>query len=271
MFFFFGNPHCLSPLSYPGNKYWMIPIIEQWLNYYPGDNKIIIEPFVGSANVSMNLIKEDLVISAVINDLNDDLMAFYEVVFSNKCNELIRKIEMFHVTKANVKEQLKNNKDIIDRAFNVLLTSKVMFDCNPKSTSFRSNFKQRFNKELYIQRIRDMRQFGNKIHFYDGLYRDEFWEYFPDEKEFYYFVDAPYVKAGKNLYKHFEIDHEAIFANLSQRKSRWIMTYDDHPLIRKLAKKFKFHVIEIRNGYSRRENKNELIICRDKRWYKKVA
>ena len=49
------------------------------------------------------------------------------------------------------------------------------------------------------------------------------------------FIDPPYVKAGRRLYRHSEIDHRALFEQAASLTGDFLMTYDNNCDIRELA------------------------------------
>lgn len=50
------------------------------------------------------------------------------------------------------------------------------------------------------------------------------------------YVDPPYVEKGPQLYKHFmtEADHRRLAGLLRHCRASWVLSYDDHPLVRAL-------------------------------------
>ncbi len=61
------------------------------------------------------------------------------------------------------------------------------------------------------------------------------------------YLDPPYVEKGGMLYKHNmnEADHLRMRDCLSQSRSRWIVSYDDHPLVREMYNAFKINEIAV--------------------------
>jgi len=84
----------------------------------------------------------------------------------------------------------------------------------------------------------------------------------------YFFIDPPYTVAGRRLYTHFDIDHDALFELTSQLKGKFMLTYDDTNEIRSLAEKYKldFRTIPIKTTHH--IQKNEIIISDNFDWWK---
>ena len=72
---------------------------------------------------------------------------------------------------------------------------------------------------------------------------------FTQDVNAYFFIDPPYTaggkKAGNRLYTHTEVDHEGLFALMSKVRGSAMLTYDDAPEVRKLAKRYGFRIVEV--------------------------
>ena len=82
------------------------------------------------------------------------------------------------------------------------------------------------------------------------------------------FKDPPYTVAGKRLYTHFEIDHDALFALTAQQKGKFMLTYDDTQEIRGLANKYNLNYRTIPMKTTHHIQKNEIIISDNFEWWK---
>jgi DNA adenine methylase len=61
------------------------------------------------------------------------------------------------------------------------------------------------------------------------------------------YLDPPYYEKGKQLYKYnmSPEDHEDLAARLESCPAQWVLSYDDHPVIRRLYSWASFHEIEV--------------------------
>lgn len=81
------------------------------------------------------------------------------------------------------------------------------------------------------------------------------------------YLDPPYVEVGQELYLlgYVEQDHRKLAQTLASCDHKWVLSYDDHPLIRELYK--EFWITEMSWAYtinSMKGNKGkELLICRE--------
>ncbi|KKM75066.1 hypothetical protein LCGC14_1394020 [marine sediment metagenome] len=87
------------------------------------------------------------------------------------------------------------------------------------------------------------------------------------ERSFLY-LDPPYVGKGGILYRHamVESDHRRLAGDLFQSKSSWVLSYDDHPLIRELYEWADITELRVRysnatlNGKRSRPKNREILI-----------
>jgi DNA adenine methylase len=89
-----------------------------------------------------------------------------------------------------------------------------------------------------------------------------------NDADVYSFIDPPYTVAGKRLYTHFEIDHDALFALTAELKGKFMLTYDDTEEIRGLARKYKLDFKTIPMKTTHHIQKNEIIISDNFEWWK---
>lgn len=85
-----------------------------------------------------------------------------------------------------------------------------------------------------------------------------------------FFVDPPYTKAGKRLYRHSELDHEELFRFTSNISGDFLMTYDDSTEIKNLALRFGFAVQSVAMKNTHHEIMKELLIAKDLGWLNRV-
>ncbi len=81
-----------------------------------------------------------------------------------------------------------------------------------------------------------------------------------------FFVDPPYTVAGRRLYTHSAMDHSALFDTVARLRGPFLMTYDDAPEIRGLARERGFAIREVPMKNTHHAQKMELLISRDLRW-----
>ena len=91
-----------------------------------------------------------------------------------------------------------------------------------------------------------------------------------DSRDTCYFIDPPYTAAGKRpgsrLYNHSEIDHESLFALASSIEGDFLMTYNNHEEIIRLANRHGFDTEPIAMRNTHHAKKTELLISHDLSW-----
>jgi DNA adenine methylase len=103
----------------------------------------------------------------------------------------------------------------------------------------------RWYPETLAERIKILRSIRERISFEQADGFDAV-KPFAKNPNAFFFIDPPYTAGGKNagnrLYTHNEIDHEALFGLMATVRGSVMMTYDDAPEVRKMAKRHGFRV-----------------------------
>ena len=85
-----------------------------------------------------------------------------------------------------------------------------------------------------------------------------------------YFIDPPYTaggkKAGKRLYKYWELDHEHLFRVCESLKGQFLMTYDNEEEVKEMARSHGFQMRLIPMTNTHHATMEELVIGRDLSW-----
>jgi len=79
----------------------------------------------------------------------------------------------------------------------------------------------------------------------------------------FFYCDPPYVKAGPHLYQvaFTRADHERLARRLRSEKRPWLLSYDEHPLIRQLYEGWsRIESLEVGYSINGCGKKNELLI-----------
>jgi DNA adenine methylase len=97
----------------------------------------------------------------------------------------------------------------------------------------------------------------------DGLTLIE--EYLPEEKAVFY-LDPPYRKAARRLYRNWQIDHRLLFEKMATASGPFLMSYDNDEEIRSLARELGFQYRTVRMKNTHHTEMTELLIGRDFDW-----
>ena len=127
-------------LKWAGGKAKLVPFIESNLPKLP--RKRLIEPFVGSAAVSLSLEFE----SYLLNDLNSDLIALYKVLKKEK-QDFIDYAHTFFIPENNNENKFYELRDIFNESEDVLERSALFVYLNRHAFNglCRYNSKGKFN------------------------------------------------------------------------------------------------------------------------------
>ena len=71
-----------SPFRYPGGKTWFVPTFRKWVKQIFPKPRLLVEPFVGGGIISLTAVFENLVDSALMVELDEDIAAVWQAVAS---------------------------------------------------------------------------------------------------------------------------------------------------------------------------------------------
>jgi len=263
-----------SPFRYPGGKTWLIPTVRQWLKQEHKTAKELIEPFAGGGIVSLTAAFEKLAVHITMVELDEEIAAVWEAILNGKNKWLAEKIYSYNLTHANIKTELeKPNKELQDIAFCTILKNRVFHGgIIAKGSGMIKNGEngKGINSRWYPKTLRDrilaIGHVKDKIDFIRGD-AFEVIEQNLNNQNAYFFIDPPYTIAGKRLYTYFNIDHEKLFELTAQLQGKFMLTYDDTPEIRQLAKKYNLQYRTIPMKTTLHIEKNEIIISDNFSWW----
>ena len=92
-----------------------------------------------------------------------------------------------------------------------------------------------------------------------------------EDEDAVYYVDPPYTVAAKRLYTCWQMDHEALFAQMQRVRGDFLMSYDNTDEVRDLAQRFGFSSRPIAMKSTHHEKMTELLIGRDLSWLDAMA
>lgn len=269
------TPHkgTLSPFRYPGGKGWFLKIARSWLRSQLTRPRVLVEAFAGGAGISLAAVNEGLVRQSTFAERDRDVAATWEVMLNGEAQWLIRKITSFKINRRRVERALaRKPRAKRHRAFRCLLhnrTSRGGVIAKGAGLIRKgedgNGISSRWYPKKLADRIRAISALKPRFKFSGGdgfkLIRKHL-----RNKGSVFFIDPPYTKAARRLYKHWEIDHEKLFHLLSRAKGDILMTYDDTREIRELATRYGFQVRRISMRTSHHQRKRELMISRDFNW-----
>ncbi len=249
----------LSPLRYPGGKTWLVPEVRSWLMLAPRKPTVLVEPFAGGAMIGLTAAAEDLADHVSLGELDEDVAALWETIFQGTADDvhwLSQSIKSFEVNIANVRWVINSEpKSTREKAFRTIVKNRMQRGGIMaagaglvKSGEAGRGLHSRWYPETLAKRIEAIYRLKGKIVF-ERSNAFEVISRFSQDTNAYFFIDPPYTaggkKAGKRLYTHNEVDHDLLFALMSNVRGSAMLTYDDAPEVRRLAKRHGFRIAEI--------------------------
>jgi len=261
-----------SPFRYPGGKTWFVPYIRKWLKRFGGDIELI-EPFAGGGIVSLTAVFENLAKKSVMVEKDEDIAAVWQTILGGHGRWLAEQIINFEITPKNVTAVLKRHPTSLrQRAFITILKNRLHHGGILahgagliKNGENGKGLRSRWYPGTLKKRIMDIMLVRSKIKFIqgDGL---EIIDKNLGRNGVVFFIDPPYTKAGRRLYKYHEIDHEKLFDLVEHVNGDFLLTYDDAPEIEALALQRGLVVERVLMKTTHHLKKYELVIGRHLEW-----
>lgn len=266
-----------SPFRYPGGKTWFVPTFRRWIaNLYPKP-KILVEPFAGGGIISLTGLFENLVETAVMVELDDDIAAVWKSVVEGHTQWLAKRILKFDLTKASViREISRSGVDVKEKAFQTILKNRTFHGGILAEGSgflkYGENGKgihSRWYPDTLAKRFAALSLIADRIDFRqeDGL--DVINEY-AKRTDVIFFIDPPYTaggkKAGKRLYRHCNLDHECLFSICETINGDFLMTYDNADEVKTMARQHGFQMRLIPMNNTHHATMEELVIGKELSW-----
>jgi len=261
-----------SPFRYPGGKTWFVPYIRKWLKTFSEDIELI-EPFAGGGIVGLTAAFENLAKNIVMVEKDEDIAAVWRTILGGHGRWLAEQITSFEITSKNVKAVLNSHPTSLrERAFITILKNRFHHGGILahgagliKNGENRKGLRSRWYPATLKRRIMDINVVRSKIKFIQGNGLEVI-EKNLDRNDVVFFIDPPYTKAGRRLYKYHEIDHEKLFELVEHINGDFLITYDDAPEIEALALQRGFVVEKVLMKTTHHLKKYELVIGRHLEW-----
>ena len=227
-----------SPLRYPGGK---SKAIKQIFPYIP-EFKEYREPFLGGGSIFFALkqrVDNDTIFR--LNDLNTDLYYFFKVARDQNSHlvDAIQEVKDNNPDGNRLYTYYQNNLggNEFERAVRFFVLNRITFSGLADSGGFsKQAFEKRFTQSS-IERVKKIEPILKNTIITNCDYEKIIQE---KGEDVFIFLDPPYVKATKKrLYGingdlHLAFDHERFAELMKSCEYKWLITYDDSEIIRKL-------------------------------------
>lgn len=265
----------VSPLRYPGGKACLSPILSQLIKDNELRQSVYAEPFAGGCGLALTLLMGSHVGEIHINDIDPAIWSFWHSVL----NETEEFIERMHSTTIDVQEWrlqrevylAKDINDLLGLGFATFFLNRVNRSGIIKDAGVIGGLKQegpykmdcRYNKADLERKIRRISKYKKRIYLsnldaIDFLNSND--SFFP--KRALFCIDPPYCEKGSSLYTNFytESDHRKLSSVILNMQTKWVLTYDNAPLIRNLYKHNDMFVFDIKYSIQTKRIGTELLI-----------
>lgn len=267
-----------SPFRYPGGKGFLSPLLSDELaRRFPNELPRFAEPYCGGAGAALNLLADGRVSQLHLNDADIRVYSAWYAI----ANETERFIQTLRTTEASIETWEKSlgllhdvasskyDFDVGFATFFVNRTSRsgVIMGSGPIG-GYGQNGAWKISARYYVEalskRIEKIGFLRDKIELsnLDGL---DFCKSLQSRSlldETFLFIDPPYVKAGGRLYYDgMTLSKHDLLAEWLQTDTvpHWLLTYDDHPLVRENYADLESFKIDVRYSLSRRRTESELM------------
>lgn len=266
-----------SPFRYPGGKTWFVPTFREWVSNHNPKPTILIEPFAGGGIISLTGLFENLVSRVIMSEIDEDIASVWQSVIDGNSEWIADKILSFVLTRDSVIEEIsKKEVSTRERAFQTILKNRTFHGGILAEGSgflkYGENGKgihSRWYPETLAKRFNNLKFIQNRITFLqkDGL---EVIQEYSNRRDVIFFIDPPYTaggkKAGKRLYRHFNLDHERLFTLCDSIEGDFLMTYDNADEVKAMARLHGFQMRLIPMTNTHHSMIEELVIGKNLEW-----
>lgn len=274
-------PKPRNTLRYPGGKTTMMGHLAAWVPsrtlFDPGFEHYI-ELFVGGGAMLFELMSRGKSWSTtVLNDLDVSLMAIY--IAARDHPQELKQLIINCTPSVAIWERAKQVDGNVTNVVESAAAKLVLHYCSHAGLGYMAGSAQggktqeskypigcRWNPLKICRAIDDLH--GVLTHGASRLHSADFsWvleNAVPEPATTFIFADPPYVEAGEQLYRHSftREDHERLAEAFHSSDARWLLTYDDCPLIRDLYADHIVYAFPATTGNNHARKHGELVIAK---------
>lgn len=242
-----------SPLRYPGGK---TRGAKEIIKYFPSNLRRVCSPFLGGGSIEIELSNNGIQVFGY--DIFELLTDFWQVLLKDPkaLAALVRKYHPLTSSKFySLQLEYGKIRSKKERAAVFFVLNRASFSGATLSGGM-SIGHPRFN-ESAIERLEKFKL--NNLYVEQADFKISLEKHRND----FLYLDPPYSNGeklyGKNGNTHKHFDHEGL-ADIITKRNGWILSYNDHPKIRKLYHGFKAIPLKWAYGMNNSKKSNELLI-----------
>lgn len=269
-----------SPLRYPGGKASLYDFLVRTIEANQINYGVYAEGFAGGAGAALKLLMLEYVGDIYLNDKDEFIYKFWRSVLydtDNLCKLIFDSVLTVEEWKYRHSLLLDDESRAALSDVETGFTGFYLNRCNRSGIltggpiggleqTGKWKIDARFNKEGLIKRIEKIALYAERIHlsnldvvdFLKNFRRHEF-----RQCEVLHYLDPPYVEQGEQLYRHSfkKEDHQRLASYLQTEENyKWLVSYDDNPLIHQIYKEVNKNIFEFNYFVNRTKIGRELII-----------
>ena len=263
-----------SPFRYPGGKSDFLGIAKRVFEECGLVGKPLVEPYAGSAAVSLGLLDFGLTPHVTLVERDPLLYCFWKALFTRtdefitRFQELEITLDTWHKLRPLLALDQPAESDLVACGLAALFFNRTNFsgilNAGPiGGHGQKSKYKIdcRTNKDDLIGRLLAMAMFEDRV---DVVFGDavEFIERSKDASEAVFYLDPPYFSKGDLLYRYYYRlkQHKSLAAALGSASFWWFLSYDDHHVIEYLYEDFFVQRLDFRYSARKVVQRTELLI-----------
>jgi DNA adenine methylase len=266
----------VSPFRYPGGKAFLYKYLLSRVNALPTGSRYYAEPFCGGAGAAVILLKMDAVEQIHLNDADPKVYAAWNAILNepNRFADAILNtpidLDTWYACRKLVDTSTDPSFELGFSTFFLNRTSRsgIVQGAGPiGGYDQKGNWKidARFSREALAERVLWIGSMKDRINLTheDAL---KFVARSPARLQLdrtLFFVDPPYVTAGGRLYLNaMDNGKHVALSDMLQDGTlpHWILTYDDHPLIRALYETQNIADLSVSYSLQNKRKEREVLI-----------
>ena len=264
----------LSPLRYPGGKSDFFAIAKRVVEGGGFADSHVVEPYAGSAAVSLGLLDFGLASKVTLSERDPLLYSFWRCVFERTGELIVRfqeldiTIESWHKLQPLLRVDSPTEGSVLDLALAGLFFNRANFSgilaggpIGGKGQKSEYKIDCRTNKDEIISRILAASMFSDRVNvvFEDAV---SLVKGMSAQSEAFFYLDPPYFVKGETLYRYFYRlkQHKELASALEDAKFKWLLSYDDNHVIEFLYEGFSVNRLDFQYSVRSPKKHSELLI-----------